>query len=455
MPSNPGNTNPLDVRQAPVSAAEYVALPSLLPEELEELKNTPAGEAKDALWKKINAQRRERAARETAERVDNEGGSDSASARAVALGETPEQRAARETKERRAKFGIDTLEISAEPQQQSYLIDRFLPKTAVILVVGDSPSRFLIQLGLCVASGTPFLGRSTPPGKVLFVEYLTDPAEFKNTAGQVARYLNVILSEVSNFLLCTPRTAKEVMRSDDIRGQIREERPVLTIINSLGQYEPYYQTNKSAIHTMRKGFSKLLTETDGSIILSHHYIKHRSSERTTEKRMAQDLTNDTCGLQPDDIANLTIYLEEPKKPNSFMDRNGVGDEADDDDWAEDHAFDIIRRDPWGTTFPVIAVQREEQELEDTAIAYEEIEQRLAPKDKRILDLLPDPFYRTDVNEHFLSKTGSAKVSNRSVDKFLERVAGFIEKVNHLEANPHTRKRITEGWRKVQPAVFDN
>jgi hypothetical protein len=165
MPSNPGNTNPLDVRQAPVSAAEYVALPSLLPEELEELKNTPAGEAKDALWKKINAQRRERAAREAAERVDNEGGSDSASARAVALGETPEQRAARETKERRAKFGIDTLEISAEPQQQSYLIDRFLPKTAVILVVGDSPSRFLIQLGLCVASGTPFLGRSTHRAK--------------------------------------------------------------------------------------------------------------------------------------------------------------------------------------------------------------------------------------------------------------------------------------------------
>jgi hypothetical protein len=454
MSTNPENTNSIDVRQAPVSATEYVAPPPLLPEELEELKNTPEGEAKDALWKKVNAQRRERAAREAAKRLDKEGGSDSASVRGVALGETPEQRAARETKERRAKFGIDTLETPAEPQQQSYLIDRFLPKSAVILVVGDSPSLFLIQLGLCVASGTPFLGRSTPQGKVLFVEYLTDPAEFKKTAGDVARYLNVILSDVSNFLLCTPRTAKEVMRSGDIHGQIREERPVLTIINSLGQYEPHYQTNKSVIHTMRKEFSKLLSETDGSIILSHHYIKHRSSERITEKRMAQDLTNDTCGLQPNDIANFAIYLEEPKKP-SPMDRNGVGDEADDDDWAEDHAFDIIRRDPWGTTFPVIAVEREEQQLEDTAIGYEEIEPRLASKDKGILDLLPDPFYRTDVNKHFLSKTGSAKVSNRSVDKFLERVGGFIEKVNHLEPNPHTRKRITEGWQKVQPAVFDN
>src|SRR5215472_13174502 len=112
MSTSPGNTNPVDARQTSVPATEYIAPPPLSPEEIEEPKNTPEGEEKDALWKKVNARKRGAA------------GADTTSA--VAPGETPEQRLARETAERRAKFGIDTLETAVEPQRQSDLIDGFL-----------------------------------------------------------------------------------------------------------------------------------------------------------------------------------------------------------------------------------------------------------------------------------------------------------------------------------------
>jgi hypothetical protein len=409
-------------RYPPVTVPAEVKVPDPPPvylsdEELHQLKAEPDLDKRDKLRRELLAAKR----------------------RALAPTPSPSGPAERdELEDRSAKLGITTLESPVEPQ--SYFIDGFLPKKNIVLVVGDDPSLFLLQLGLCVAAGVPFLGRPTRRGKVLFVECLTpDPDEFKATARSVATYLNQTTVGLNDFSLWIPSMSEELVTSADMRDHIRAERRTLTIINSLAQYEPNYQTNKSSTHRMRKEFNKLLSEVGGSIILSHHYVKRRE-ERVTEDRMVQSLMQDTCGLQPHDIANFLIYLEELRRPRD-------GDRGDDEDWWEgDVRLNIIRRDRWGKTLPCVVVELEEQELEDRAIGYQEIEPQLASGDKRIFDQLPDPFYRTNVKQFFKG--------NRSVEMFIDRVrkAGFIEDVTDLPRNPDAHRTIRKGWRKVQPGA---
>jgi len=306
-------------------------------------------------------------------------------------------------------------------------------------VVGESPSLLLIQLGLCVASGTPFLGCDTQQGKVLFVEYLSTTLEFDNRVARVAGYLGI--PDVSshefnteNFIRWNWHRAPHYKGSADIQDMIRTTRPVLTIINSLVNYEPKAQEKTAVAEGMKRQLRKILSEIGGSVVLAHYYVKDHNNERVTQKRIIKQLwKTKTYGVAALTKGNC-VFLVNPITPKCDA------ADADADEENDTIEFAIERTNQFNDAFPRIAVEREEQDLGDIiTVGYQEIDPLLKPKDKARLDRLPNPFRYSDLKKEY-------PIGTRSAYNFVERVGAV--KANSLPPDSRSRKSTTTmGWWK--------
>lgn len=79
----------------------------------------------------------------------------------------------------------------AELEQDSYLIDQFIPYPGRILLIGpakEGKSFLGLQLGLAVAKGEPFMGRQSKASKVLYLQYDTPPKIWWKRAADIRKY---------------------------------------------------------------------------------------------------------------------------------------------------------------------------------------------------------------------------------------------------------------------------
>jgi hypothetical protein len=416
MSTDPRNTNPTPFAPVPIEAEARGVEPTpvvvyLSAEEIEHLKAEPDLVKRDQLRKELLAAKR----------------------RALAPTPDPDIEAA-------AALEVEGIylpeETHGEPHQQSYLIEDFLPKDAITLVVGESPSLLLIQLGLCVASGTPFLGCNTQQGKVLFVEFLSTTLEFDSRVAGVAAYLGIPNASSSefcteNFIRWNWHRAPKYNRTADIQELIRMKRPVLTIINSLVNYEPKAQEKTEVAERMKAQLRKILSEIGGSVVLSHYYVKDHNNERVTQDRVIKQLwKKKTYGVAALTKGNC-IFLVNPITPKH--------DPADADEENDTIEFVIERTNQFNDAFPRIAVEREEQDLGDIiAVGYQEIDPQLSADDKKRLDRLPNPFRFSDLKKEYPN-------GMQSRYNFVERVGAV--KVTNLPPDSRSRKTATIGWWK--------
>jgi hypothetical protein len=165
----------------------------------------------------------------------------------------------------------------AETRSDAFLIDGLFPERTLGIVVGDSglgKSPLLYQAALCVAVGVPFLGREVRRGRVLYLDFENSVGQSHGLVSRLARHLRVS-EEPENMLVwnyndCSPKWSQPGHTALDM---IREVKPALAIIDSLGSYDPELEEKNSNAGRAYKNFRQVMREADTTIICVHHRKK--------------------------------------------------------------------------------------------------------------------------------------------------------------------------------------
>jgi len=160
---------------------------------------------------------------------------------------------------------------------QNYLIEELLPERSLGVLVGDSglgKSPLVYQMGLCVASGVPFLGRAVRQGSVLFLD-------FENGLGQVDGMLDGLCRHLAlsqtpdNLFLWNLNDADSdyVAKGYNALNVILETKPTLTIVDSLtGLYPEIENQNSNATKALQE-LRGVMRKCGTSILSLHHTRK--------------------------------------------------------------------------------------------------------------------------------------------------------------------------------------
>ena len=159
------------------------------------------------------------------------------------------------------------------------LVDGLLTGEGVHLAGGDSglgKSPFFYQLGLCIATGTPFLGRDTAKAKVLYFD-MESPLEGSFN----------LLHTLTSFLELTknPDVNQNFKVTDHgeqghILAAVREHRPGLVIIDTLKAFLPIAAGNENDAPA---NFIKALKEIARDYKCAFLIIHHTRKDTTTAK----------------------------------------------------------------------------------------------------------------------------------------------------------------------------
>jgi hypothetical protein len=152
---------------------------------------------------------------------------------------------------KKPRYGVVSLrefESQYNAAPESYVVEGLIPEASVNIAAGDSglgKSPWAYQMGLCVASGIPFLGHQVQQGTVLYLDMENGRTGILETNRSLIRHLG-IPQLPENFYLLTER--EELFNLEQI---IKEFRPVLVVVDSLRAYRPdAEQKNDNAAHMM-------------------------------------------------------------------------------------------------------------------------------------------------------------------------------------------------------------
>jgi hypothetical protein len=151
------------------------------------------------------------------------------------------------------------------------IVSALVPEQSVNIWAGDSglgKSAFLIQLGLCVAAGLPFLGQDVRPGpnRVLLVD-------FENSTANLDRLIKTI---AGHLRLGKPPDDFRIMNFPDaseVEKEILAFRPTLVIIDALRGYDPEAEGKNANSGKMLTKLRKLAVKGGAAIIFVHHLRK--------------------------------------------------------------------------------------------------------------------------------------------------------------------------------------
>jgi archaellum biogenesis ATPase FlaH len=153
-----------------------------------------------------------------------------------------------------------------------FLVDGFLPAKSIGIAAGDSTigkSPLAYQLGLCVAAGVPFLGRSTKQGRVVYFDLENSIHDSRAIRDALARFLGLSVAP-ENFLLATePPLALETL--------IAEVKPSLVIIDSLRAFAPEATRDNPAAAAWLNALRRLARKHGVCFVIVHHVRKPKDA----------------------------------------------------------------------------------------------------------------------------------------------------------------------------------
>lgn len=162
-------------------------------------------------------------------------------------------------------------EIDTENKNQPrHVISGLIPENSVNLLAGDSgigKSPFLVQMGLCMAAGIPFLGQDTLKGPVLYVDYENGWSTLAKFGDTITQFLG-LPAKPSNFhILHQPGSPEEVSR------EIMILQPKLVLVDALRGYDPSLEEKNAAAGTRLTELLHFAEHAQTSILLLHHLRK--------------------------------------------------------------------------------------------------------------------------------------------------------------------------------------
>jgi hypothetical protein len=123
--------------------------------------------------------------------------------------------------------------ICAGDSRAQFLVDGLLPAKSIAIAAGDSTigkSPLMYQLGVCIAAGVPFLGRSIEQGRVLYLDLENTLHDSKTIRDALVRFLGLSAPPEDFLVSIEPR--------HDLERLIAEVKPRLVIIDSLRAFAP-------------------------------------------------------------------------------------------------------------------------------------------------------------------------------------------------------------------------
>jgi hypothetical protein len=180
------------------------------------------------------------------------------------------------------------------------------------LIVGGSSKSYktwaLIDLAVSIATGSPWLGFATTPGKVLYVNLEIQPAFFHRRLREVAKAKGLTLNdqpEIWNLRGC-PTDYRVLVPK--IRERIRNEGYAMVIVDPtyklLGIADENSATDITALLTM---VENLAVTTGAAVVLAGHFAKGNASAKETIDRISG---SGVFARDPDSLVTFTRHEEE-------------------------------------------------------------------------------------------------------------------------------------------------
>lgn len=149
------------------------------------------------------------------------------------------------------------------------IVEDMLQIDTVNILIGDSglgKSPLLMQLGICVALGIPFLGLQTSQEPVLYVDYENSMIDLGDTLSNLSTFLGRPLPETFK-VLHFPQDPLAMEKT------IRELKPKLVIIDALRGFDPRAEMESGAMATMLTRLHKMAVEYHCTFLILHHIRK--------------------------------------------------------------------------------------------------------------------------------------------------------------------------------------
>ena len=219
----------------------------------------------------------------------------------------------------RKRWGIHTpatLRVRArELDSAGYLIEGLVPTRSIGLLLGDSglgKSPLMYQAAICVASGLPFLGRKTRKGRVLIADFENGINDILGILEKISQHLGLPEPPSNDDLLlwtltdCDRRYGQPGYTLPDM---LRELKPDLAIVDSLGSYDPQAEEKNSAANLLLQDFRKLARDVGTSAYFVHH---RRKQSRKADERTA-----------PLEVANIRQWFEDARGASALINGSDV------------------------------------------------------------------------------------------------------------------------------------
>jgi hypothetical protein len=172
------------------------------------------------------------------------------------------------------KYGLlssTDLEKRCTQTQTPFLVEGLIPQRQICLLVGDSglgKTPFVYQLGLCVATGTPFLGHKVNQGRVIVLDYENGLEDIHFMIQQITKHLGIEKPVEDDFLVHS-----FIERPlGDLQQMCKEFNPSLVIIDSLRSHNSEIAKESVAVAVL-KTFRSIIRETGTSFLPMHHVKK--------------------------------------------------------------------------------------------------------------------------------------------------------------------------------------
>ena len=154
--------------------------------------------------------------------------------------------------------------------QPGGLVAGFIGHRSLSVLVGDSglgKSPLAYQLGICVATGIPFLGMTTKPGLVIYADYENGLEESRDLRNNFLQFLG-LTNTLDNFVIWIPDCGSTF----DIEAICQDHKPSLFIIDSLRAHNPQFEHKDNAGKEM-SSLRSIASKSGAAILLVHHVRK--------------------------------------------------------------------------------------------------------------------------------------------------------------------------------------
>jgi hypothetical protein len=149
------------------------------------------------------------------------------------------------------------------------IVEDMIQMSTVNVLIGDSglgKSPLLMQMGICVALGIPFLGLETRKVRVLYIDYENSLLELRDTIDNLTTFLGRPAGEDFR-VLHFPATKADVLK------EIKEFKPGLVIIDALRGYDPRAEKDNESMAICLKGLHDMAIVEQCAFEILHHIRK--------------------------------------------------------------------------------------------------------------------------------------------------------------------------------------